>query len=42
MTPPAVEVRDLVMRYGATTAVDGLSLDVQPGTITAILGPNGA
>ena len=30
------------MRYGATTAVDGLSLDVQPGTITAILGPNGA
>ncbi|KQY60697.1 ABC transporter [Aeromicrobium sp. Root495] len=30
------------MRYGATTAVDCLSLDVQPGTITAILGPNGA
>ena len=30
------------MRYGATTAVDGLSLDVQPGTVTAILGPNGA
>ncbi|WP_235503268.1 ABC transporter ATP-binding protein [Aeromicrobium sp. Root495] len=42
MTSPAVEVRDLVMRYGATTAVDCLSLDVQPGTITAILGPNGA
>jgi len=39
---PAVEVHDLVMRYGSTTAVDGLSLDVQPGTVTAILGPNGA
>ena len=30
------------MRYGTTTAVDGLSLEVQPGTVTAILGPNGA
>jgi ABC-2 type transport system ATP-binding protein len=40
--PPAVEVIDLVMRYGAVTAVDGLSLTVEPGTVTAILGPNGA
>jgi ABC-2 type transport system ATP-binding protein len=39
---PAVEVRDLVKRYGATTAVAGLSLSVQPGTVLAILGPNGA
>jgi ABC-2 type transport system ATP-binding protein len=43
---PAVEVRDLVMRYGSEThpvvAVDGLSLDVQQGTVTSILGPNGA
>lgn len=39
---PAVEVVDLVMRYGAVTAVDGLSLTVEPGTVTAILGPNGA
>ena len=38
----AVEVVDLVMQYGATTAVDGLSLTVETGTITAILGPNGA
>src|SRR3954451_25038676 len=30
------------MRYGATTAVDGLSLQVGRGTITAVLGPNGA
>jgi ABC-2 type transport system ATP-binding protein len=39
---PAVEVRDLVMRYRDTTAVDGLSLTVEPGSVTAILGPNGA
>jgi ABC-2 type transport system ATP-binding protein len=37
-----VEVRDLVMRYGATTALDGLSLSVETHTITAVLGPNGA
>ncbi len=42
MTQPAVEVVDLVMRYGSVTAVDGLSLTVDPGTVTAILGPNGA
>jgi ABC-2 type transport system ATP-binding protein len=39
---PAVEVCDLVMRYGATTAVDGLTLRIEPATVTSILGPNGA
>jgi ABC-2 type transport system ATP-binding protein len=39
---PAVEVVDLVMRYGSITAVNGLSLTIAPGTVTAILGPNGA
>ncbi len=38
----ALEVEDLVMRYGDTVAVDGLSLSVDRGTITAVLGPNGA
>ena len=42
MAGPVVEVRDLVKRYGATTAVDGLSLSVEPGTVLALLGPNGA
>ena len=41
-TTPAVAVRGLVMRYGETTAVDGLDLDVDRHTITAVLGPNGA
>ena len=39
---PAVEVCDLVKRYGNTTAVDGLSLRAARGTVTAVLGPNGA
>jgi ABC-2 type transport system ATP-binding protein len=42
MPGPAVEVVDLVKRYGDTTAVDKLSLSVPRGKITAVLGPNGA
>jgi ABC-2 type transport system ATP-binding protein len=41
MTPP-VEIDRLVRRYGATTAVDGLSLTAPAGKVTALLGPNGA
>jgi ABC-2 type transport system ATP-binding protein len=37
-----IEIHDLVKRYGAFTAVDGVSLDVQPGEIHGFLGPNGA
>src|ERR1700753_3648314 len=32
----------MVKRYGALTAVDGLSLTARRGEVTAILGPNGA
>jgi ABC-2 type transport system ATP-binding protein len=39
---PAVECRDLVVRYGALTAVDGLSLSADDGEVVALLGPNGA
>jgi ABC-2 type transport system ATP-binding protein len=38
----AVEVVDLVKRYGDKTAVDGLFLMVPRGSVTAVLGPNGA
>src|SRR3954470_18743960 len=38
----AVEMDRLVKRYGATTAVDGLSLTAERGEVTALLGPNGA
>jgi len=39
---PAVEVRDLTIRYGDHVAVEGLSFTAAPGEITALLGPNGA
>src|SRR6202034_2340594 len=39
---PAVECTDLVLRYGSTTAVDGLSLEANLGEVVAVLGPNGA
>ncbi|MBB2915235.1 ABC-2 type transport system ATP-binding protein [Streptosporangium becharense] len=42
MESPAVEIVDLVKRYGRTTAVDGLTLSAAHGAVTAILGPNGA
>jgi ABC-2 type transport system ATP-binding protein len=35
-------VQDLVKRYGAFTAVDGVSLEVAKGEIHGFLGPNGA
>ena len=44
MTPAAdaLEVVELEKHYGATRAVDGLSLRVAPGEVFGILGPNGA
>ncbi|MHA6794793.1 ABC transporter ATP-binding protein [Pseudonocardia bannensis] len=38
----AVEVRGLVKRYGRTTAVDGLDLELPAASVLALLGPNGA
>ena len=37
-----IETRDLTKRCGRTVAVDGLSFDVRPGTVTGFLGPNGS
>ncbi|MET0191417.1 MAG: ATP-binding cassette domain-containing protein, partial [Pseudonocardia sediminis] len=39
---PAVSVRGLVKRYGSTTAVDGIDLEVPAASVLALLGPNGA
>jgi len=39
---PALTIDDLVVRYGSTTAVSGLSMTAQAGQVTALIGPNGA
>lgn len=41
-TSPVISVRDLVMRYGSFTAVDGISFEVHKAEIFGLLGPNGA
>jgi ABC-2 type transport system ATP-binding protein len=39
---PVIRVRELHKTYGETRAVDGVTFDVQAGTIFGLLGPNGA
>src|SRR6266540_5220099 len=38
----AISVQALTKRFGSVTAVQDLSFDVPPGTITGFIGPNGA
>jgi iron(III) transport system ATP-binding protein len=38
---PRIEVRDLVVRYGDVTAVDGVSFDIASGELVTLLGPSG-
>ncbi|MCV7366764.1 spermidine/putrescine ABC transporter ATP-binding protein [Mycolicibacterium duvalii] len=40
--PPPVLLRNVSKRYGSTTAVSELDLDVQTSEVLALLGPNGA
>lgn len=42
MSDDAVEINGLVVRYGDTTAVDGVSLTVPRGRVLSLLGHNGA
>jgi ABC-type multidrug transport system ATPase subunit len=39
---PMIEARGLVKHYRSTLAVNSLSFDARPGTVTGFLGPNGA
>lgn len=39
---PGLAVTDAVVRYGALTAVDGVSLTVAPGEIVALIGASGS
>jgi ABC-type branched-subunit amino acid transport system ATPase component/branched-subunit amino acid ABC-type transport system permease component len=38
----ALEVKNLTVKYGGTTAVDDVSLTVKPGQVIGLIGPNGA
>jgi ABC-2 type transport system ATP-binding protein len=42
MPTPVLETRDLSKRYGATLALDALSLSLERGEVFGFLGPNGA
>ena len=39
---PAVSVRGLVKSFGEVRALDGVDLELAPGTVLGLLGPNGA
>jgi len=41
MPSPAVEIADVVFRYGERRALDGVNLTIDRGEIFALLGPNG-
>lgn len=38
----AVEVKDLQMRYGDNTVLDGVNFEIKKGEVLVLLGPNGA
>jgi ABC-2 type transport system ATP-binding protein len=42
MTQWAVQAEGLIKTYGQVRALDGLDLEIAPGTVTGLLGPNGA
>lgn len=39
---PMIRIEHLTKRYGATTALDDVTFDAQPGLVTGFLGPNGS
>ncbi|WP_443026270.1 ATP-binding cassette domain-containing protein, partial [Sphingomonas sp. CCH9-F2] len=41
-SPAPILIEDLTLAYGDHRVLDGLSLRVEPGSITALLGGNGA
>jgi ABC-type branched-subunit amino acid transport system ATPase component len=45
LLPPAstsLVLRDVVLKFGGVTALDGVNLEIAPGTALGLIGPNGA
>ncbi len=40
--PPLVELRDIRVSFGGVHAVDGVTVDLRPGEVVAVVGGNGA
>ena len=38
---PVVSIKEVTHRYGATLALDGLSLDIPSGRMVGVIGPDG-
>jgi len=38
----ALQVENVVVRFGGLVAIDGVSLEIPPGRITGLIGPNGS
>ena len=39
---PIVQMRGIVKRFGSTTVLDGIDLDVAEGEVVTLIGPSGA
>jgi branched-chain amino acid transport system ATP-binding protein len=39
---PTIDVRDVTVRFGGITALDGVSFEIREGEILGLIGPNGA
>ena len=42
LVQPLLSAADLHLRFGSTVALDGVSLDVRPGEVLALVGPSGS
>ena len=39
---PLLDIEEVVKRFGGIRAVDGATMEIREGAITALIGPNGA